>query len=424
MVLALVAVAAVSCSPGVAGKGRLDGARIEVLGVWSGAEYDGIAAVLRGFERATGATVLYTSAGHGVAAALDARIAEGSAPDVAFVPQPGLLQRYAADGRLVALDGVAGDLVRRNYDRVWRDLGSAGGHLYGVWLKAADKSLVWYDVGVFERLGAVPPADLDGLARLASAVEAAGLAPFSVAGAAGWALTDWFENLYLRTAGPDAYDRLTRHELPWTDPSVTRVLGLMAALLAPGRLAAGVDGSLGTDFPSSVQRLAAKPPSAAMTVEGDFVAGELRGAGAEVGVDTDAFPFPAAAGSRPAAAAAVVGAGDAAVLLRPSAAGAAFLRWVATPEAAALWAARGGFVSPNRNLDLAVYPDELSRTFARSVLEAGDSFRFDLSDLAPAAFGGKEGQGMRAALQDFLRTRDVDATAARLEAGATAAYNP
>jgi alpha-glucoside transport system substrate-binding protein len=79
-------------------------------------------------------------------------------------------------------------------------------------------------------------------------------------------------------------------------------------------------------------------------------------------------------------------------------------------------------VSPNLNVDLTVYPDAITRSIARRVVEAGDNLRFDLSDLAPAAFGAVEGQGMRGALQEFLRTRDVDATAAHLEADAAAAY--
>ena len=59
---------------------------------------------------------------------------------------------------------------------------------------------------------------------------------------------------------------------------------------------------------------------------------------------------------------------------------------------------------------------------ARGLLDAGDEFRFDLSDLQPAVFGGSETSGMRKLLRDFLTTRDVEGTAAALEAAATAAY--
>ena len=120
----------------------------------------------------------------------------------------------------------------------------------------------------------------------------------------------------------------------------------------------------------------------------------------------------------------VVAGGDAAVLMRRSAAGEALISYLASPQAAAIWAAAGGFVSPNINLGLAAYPDAISRSIAASVLQAGDNFRFSLSDLTPAGFGGTEGQGMRKILQQFLVSRDVNATAARLEQAARKAYSP
>ena len=72
-----------------------------------------------------------------------------------------------------------------------------GGTLYGVWFKAANKSLIWYDVGAFERAGVVPPPDIDPLASAGARARRSGVPAFAVGGADGWTLTDWFENLYL-----------------------------------------------------------------------------------------------------------------------------------------------------------------------------------------------------------------------------------
>ena len=94
----------------------------------------------------------------------------------------------------------------------------------------------------------------------------------------------------------------------------------------------------------------------------------------------------------------------------------------ASPQAAAIWAAAGGFVSPNVNVGLSAYPDAIIRSIAASLLQAGDNFRFSLSDLTPAGFGGTEGQGMRKSLQQFLISRDVNGTAAQLEQEAKKAY--
>ena len=395
------------------------GRRIEVLAVWSGSEQQHFERVTEAFQRRTGVTVAYSSTGHGVANELDTRFAEDRVPDVAFLPQPGLLRRLAAEGRLVPLEGLTYDAVVRNYGSVWRSLGSADGRLYGVWFKAANKSLVWYNVGVFERAGVVPPDDVERLLEVSRVLSASGVPAFSVGGADGWTLTDWFENLYLGLAGPRNYDLLAEHRIPWTDDSVEETLRLLARVLDPALVAGGTEGALRTPFEASVQKAFGAPPSAAMVFEGDFVAGVVVDrTNAQLGIDADVFPFPRIGRSHGG----VVGGGDAAVLLRPSDAGDAFLRYLATPEAAAIWAGRGGFVSPNRNLDISVYPDEITRSVARRLLDAGDEFRFDLSDLQPAAFGGMPSQGLRRGLQDFLVNRDVDATAAKLEAEATAAF--
>jgi alpha-glucoside transport system substrate-binding protein len=419
VLLALAALAASCTTTPPGGEPSLHGQRIEVLAVWSGTEQERFEKVIEAFERVTGVDVVYASAGHGVPAELDARFADGRQPDVAFIPQPGLLRRYAAEGRLVALDGLTAALVDRNYGATWRALGAADGQLYGVWFKAANKSLVWYHVGVFEQAGLVPPDSVDGLLDVAWALAAAGVPAFSVGGADGWTLTDWFENLYLRVAGPEQYDVLAAHGMAWTDESVRRALRLLSRLLDPALVAGGTEEALTTGFEASVQNVFADPPAAAMVFEGDFVAGVVTGkTRAQLGVRADVFPFPTGRDRAPA----VVGGGDAAVLMKESDAGAAFLRFLAGADAAAIWAAQGGFISPNVNLDISVYPDEITRSVARQLLEAGDDFRFDLSDLQPAAFGAARDAGLRRGLQDFLRDRDVDATVNRLEAEARAAF--
>jgi alpha-glucoside transport system substrate-binding protein len=415
----LVVFIAAGCASGTARGSATQVGTIDVMAVWSGTEQQHFERVVAGFEASTHFTVTYLPAPGGVPAALAAKLAAGDPPDVAFLPQPGVLREYAVRGRLVPLDAIAGAEVAANYTAVWRNLASVGGHLYGVWFKAADKSLIWYNLGAFEQAGVVPPDTVERLIAVAHTLTGAGIAAFAVGGGNRWTLTDWFENLYLRVAGPQRYDLLADHQLAWTDQSVKDALHLMAQVLAPDVLAGGTEGALTTTFAESVADVVASPPAAAMTAEGDFVAGAVpAGSHIVLGVDLDAFPFPAVGPSGPA----IEGGGDVAVLLRRSAAGAAFLRYLATPDAAARWATVGGFVSPNVNLDLSVYPDDLTRSIARSILDAGDSFRFDLSDLQPPEFGSTPSAGMQAALAAFLISGDVDATANRLEMAARAAY--
>ncbi|HEU4910565.1 MAG TPA: extracellular solute-binding protein [Actinomycetes bacterium] len=396
------------------------GRDLEVLGVWSGVEQRRFEAVLRTFGSQSGASVRYTSAGdRGVPVVLTERLSRGDPPDVALLPQPGLLRRLAARGQLARPSADVGAEVRRNYAPVWRRLGSFDGRVYGVWFKAANKSLVWYDVGAFESAGVVPPTDLRGLREVGRTLTAAGVVPYAVSARDGWTLTDWFEDLYLSLAGPHRYARLADRRVPWTDPSVEEALREMAAILTPASMLGGVDGALRTGFEESVELTFGSRAAAAMVHEADFVAGVITSrTTAELGVDADVFGFPAAGRAAPG----VVAGGDVAVILEASAAADALLHYLASPQAAAVWAARGGFVSPNLNLDLTVYPDDLARSVARNLLDAGNGFRFDLSDLQPPSFGGQEDTGMQQELRDFLVHRDVARAAARLERAAAAAY--
>ena len=419
----MLTVAVSSCAAGQpdGGYSRMNGARLEVVAAWSGTEQGRFAAVLRDFTARTGVLVRYTSARYGMPEMLEKRFATGNPPDVVLLPQPGLLRRYAEAGRLVPLDAATSRAVRDDYSPVWQSVASSGGRLYGVWFKAANKSLLWYDVAAFERVGIAPPEDLSGLLAAERTLRASGIAPFSVGASDQWTLTDWFENLYLQQAGPGKYDRLATHKIAWTDASVETTLRFMAQVLAPQFLRGGVSTALRTGFEDSVATAFAAPAGAAMVCEGDFVASVISArTGARIGVAVDAAPFPAARPVVPA----VVGGGDVAVQLRPSKAAAELMRYFADPAAAAIWAARGGFLSPNQSLDLAVYPDALTRSIARRLIEAGDGFRFDLSDLQPAAFGSAPGAGMQGALRDFLIDPDVSATAQRLERAAAAAYQP
>ena len=416
-IFAAFALLLTACSSGGhASSSDLHGARLQVLAVWTGAEEDRFRQVIRTFEAETGARVEYIAAGHRIGDVLEEERAANALPDVAFLPQPGLLHQYVREGRLVPFDSAAANEVARNFPQVWRDLGSVDGRVYGVWFKAANMSLVWYRVGAFERAGIVPPRTIDGLQTVARAVTAAGVPAFSLGAHDGWTLTDWFENVYLRLAGPQRYDDLAAHRIPWTDESVKQTLRQLDVLWSGGTIAGGVPTALSSSFEQSVQQ-AFGASSAAMVVEGDFVGGVITGdTSARPGIDADVFAFPSGANGEPA----VMGGGDAAVLLRDSPAAQAFVRYLATPAAAGIWAAYGGYVSPNANVDLSLYPDDISRSIARSLVDAGDQFRFDLSDLQSAAFGGTEGHGMRGDLQRFLSTRDVDATAAQLEADANA----
>jgi alpha-glucoside transport system substrate-binding protein len=410
-----------SSGGGGGGEGQtLKGQTVEVAAVWTGQEQAKFQKVLDAFSKKTGATVKYSPTGDNQSTFLGSKVSGGSPPDVAFLAQQGVLVQFAQKNWIKPLPAEAQQGLQQNYAKIWQDLGTVDGKAFGVYYKAANKSTVWYRPQAFTDAGiAQPPATWADFVRDVGTISDSGTVPLAVAGGDGWTLTDWFENVYASQAGVEKYDQLAKHEIPWTDPTVKNALKTLAQVWKTNYIAGGSAGALQTDMPTSVSQAFGEPPKAAMVYEGDFVPGVIADqTKAKVGTDAKFFPFPAVGAQPP-----VVGGGDAGVMMKDTPGARALLAFIASVDGAKVWAEQGGFTSPNKSLDLSVYPDETQRAIAKSVIDAGNNFRFDMSDLAPAAFGGTKGQGEWKDLQDFLQNpADVDGAAKKLEADAAKAF--
>ncbi|MER6768444.1 ABC transporter substrate-binding protein [Streptomyces bacillaris] len=400
---------------------KLDGENISVAAVWTGPEQANFTKVLGEFEKRTGAKVSFVPAQDPIVNFLGTKIAGGEPPDVAMIPQVGAIQQAVAKKWAKPVGEEAKAQLTKNYAKVWQDLGAVDGTQYGVYFKAANKSLIWYNAAAFDNAGASEPKTWKDFITTAETISASGVTPVSVAGADGWTLTDWFENVYLSQAGPEKYDQLAKHEIPWTDPSVKDALTTLAELFGkPELIAGGADGALQTEFPASVTQTftGGDQPKGAMVFEGDFVSINIAQTEAKIGTDAKVFPFPAVGADSP-----VVTGGDAAVALKDSKGAQALLTWLASADAAKIWAEAGGFISPNKNLDSAAYPNDVQRTMAEALVAAGDDVRFDMSDQAPQSFGGTPGKGQWKILQDFLKNpKDIAGAQQKLESEAAKAY--
>ncbi|MFD0544171.1 ABC transporter substrate-binding protein [Streptomyces mexicanus] len=400
---------------------KLNGAHLEVAAVWTGGEQKNFKKVLAEFEKRTGAKVTFVPAQDPIINFLGSKVAGGQPPDVALLPQPGAIKQAVDKGWAKPLGPEAQAQLAKNYSQGWQDIGKVGGKQYGAYYKAANKSLIWYNTKVFEGAGASEPKTWKDLLTTAQTVYDSGVTPFSVGGADGWTLTDWFENVYLSQAGPEKYDQLAQHKIKWTDPSVKQALTTLAQIWSKkDYLAGGPKGALQTEFPVSVTQTfsGGDQPKAGMVFEGDFAQVNIGETKAKVGTDAKVFPFPAVGANPP-----VVSGGDAAVILKDSKAAQALVTFLASSDAATIQAKLGGYLSPNKNVPNSAYPNEVQRKIAQALIASGDNFRFDMSDQAPQAFGGTPGKGEWKDLQDFLKNPgDVAGTQAKLEKDAAAAY--
>jgi alpha-glucoside transport system substrate-binding protein len=376
-----IAITAASIAATVASPARGASTTLNVLGPWGGADAQSFDAVLKGFElQNPGVTVNYDQASGGVATTLAANT--GTKPDLAVLSLPSeqeAMRTLATENVLQPIDFVE-PAVDSNYAFTWKQLGAVGNHLYGLFFKATDNSAFWYDAGYFKGLGLTAPTTWAGLQHLAQRVRDYGKKPFAVDMSM---LANLFENVYLNQQGNVRYDQLADGQLRWTDPSVQAALKTMRRVLAnPASIAGGLP-AVGGTYTSSVIDVFGSPVKAAMVAGGSNALPVVASApNARPLPQFGVFAFPTI--GRPSAPR-VIGDADAVVMVNDTAASRALIRYLATPQAATIWAGRGGFLSPNRKVNLAAYPNAVTRPLAAAV-EGTTVFRFDLPQLQSPGF--------------------------------------
>lgn len=393
------------------------GTAVSVVAKWNTKENEtkSLTAVTDRFTELTGVKVNYEGLGDDLGTILTTRVSDGAPPDVAILASPGTMDSLTKVNALKPLGPEIEELVDANFAPTWKQLGSIDGRLYGVWFKAANKSTIWYRTAAFAAAGLTPPTTWDELLAVSDTFAAAGTPPWAIGGASLWPLTDWFENVYLRTAGPEKYDQLSRHEIPWTDPSVKEAFTELAKIFGrsdyfPG----GQQSALKTTFEESVPLVFGAAPKAAMTYEGDFTASFISRTPSKLGTDADFFDFPSIRDSAPM----VVGAGDVAVKMTDNPAADELLKFLTSREAAEIWIPLGGFTSPNKTVSLDAYANPISRKSAAALVRA-DTFRFDLSDLLPQKLGNSMTGGFFKMTAEFLAdTSKLDSLLVELEQAA------
>ena len=218
---------------------------VRVLGLWSGPEFDSFVTVKSAWEQNTGGTVEWQGA-QDLPGELDAQIEAGTPPDIAILPNIGLMHELADEGQLVALPSVMDmDQLQTDYAPAWIDLGSHDDELYGIFYKVTNKSTVWYNPKAFAAADYGVPSTWDEMIGLADTMVADGRTPFSVVapivpGGGGWALTDWISQIVLNTCGPDSYDQWVAGQIPWTDACIKQSFDMFVTIVqTPGYVLGG-----------------------------------------------------------------------------------------------------------------------------------------------------------------------------------------
>ncbi len=393
---------------------------VTVIGTWGGDELANFQEAVFPFTDETGIGMAFEGT-RDLAAVLTTRVEAGNPPDIAILPNPGQMYELAKSGDVVDISQFMdmGEL-ETNYAQAWLDLASYDNTLYGIFYKVADKSLVWYDPKAFSAAGYEIPTTWDELIALSDQIVADGSTPWTIGleseAASGWPGTDWIEDIMLRTAGPDVYDQWVNHEIPWTDEAVKNAWETFGKIaLNEDYQYGGTTGELTTNFGDAPAPLFTDPPGAYLHRQASFITGFFP-EGLEAGVDYNFFPLPSI---DPTYGVPVLGAADLVVMLNDTPEAEALMKYLATAQPQEIWAGLGGgFISPNKAVSLDSYPDNLTKQLAQAVVSA-EVFRFDGSDLMPAAVGSGS---FWTGILDYVGGTDLDTVLNDIEDSAVDAY--
>ena len=389
--LALLLIGAFAFAGGKQGEGATTpaGKVVTVFGAFRPPEDVRFLEAIKPFEDRTGIDVQYEYSPE-FETLIFVRVEGGDPPDIAALPQPGLMKTFADRGALIPLWSGIKDVILDNYAPVWLDLGSHKGEAYGVFHRVNLKSLVWYPKNPWKDAGFGIPRTWSELEALENKMIGMGEVPWTVgfgSGAAtGWPATDWMEDIMLRTAGPDVYDQWVNHDIPFNNQYVkeaARIIG--KRFLDPKYVYGGPEYVLTAHFGNDAPNVMFEnPPGAWMHRQGNFITGFFpESVQADLDNQVGVFGFPQI---DPKWGTPALGGGDQFVMFNDRPEVRQFMEFLATWESGKAWAQTGGALFPYKNQDTSAYPTEIERAQAKLLLNA-KVFRFDASDLMPAEVG-------------------------------------
>ena len=344
------------------------------------------------FEKCTGITIKYTGDKE-FETALKTKVQGGNAPDIAIIPQPGLLQNFATSGSLKAASQAVTAEAEANWTKDWISYGTVSDVFFAAPMGANLKSLVWYSPKYFKKWGYTVPTTWADMLKLSDKMVADGhMKPWCVGiesgTATGWTLTDWMEEVMLREYGPDVYDQWVSHKIPFNDPKVVNVLNIVGQIVKnPKYVNAGI-GDVKSIATTAFQKggLPVETGKCGMHQQASFYASNWD-KGYTIAKDGDLYAFYEPTRNdkfgKP-----IEGGGEFVSAFNDNVQTEAVQLYLASGDWATSRAkVHSGWVSSNQKVDKAAFKDPIDALSVQLLTDPNSTFRFDGSDAMPASVG-------------------------------------
>jgi len=318
------------------------------------------------------------------------KIQAGDTPDIAFIPQPGVVKDMVNLEAVQPLDDVVSQESKDTMIPGTLEAGTVDDKLYGLLVSANVKGLVFYPKKAWEAAGyPTEVASIDDLNALTEQIKGDGNTPWCMGiesdTATGWPATDWFETLIAKYGGVDQYNSWVTHETPFDSDLVRQAAAEFEELMfTEGNVLGGQKAIASTNFGTAGNPMFDEKPGCWMYNQGSFITGFFPD---DVKADLDAnvgvfgFPPATAGGDNP-----VIGGGDMATLLSDSDNAKTVMQALSETDIGNDAAANSSFISPHTDFDDSLYANDLVRSYAK-VAKESTGFLFDGSDQMPGEVG-------------------------------------
>jgi alpha-glucoside transport system substrate-binding protein len=394
---AFVATAAVVlASTGLAacgGGGDSGGSDSKSVTIWSSNDQpviDGLNKVLAPEAKKQGITVKFKKVNN-INQLVMTSIQANKAPDIAMIPQPGVVADIVKRNKATALDDVVDmNALKSSMTPGTLEAGTVNDKLYGLLVSMNVKSLVFYNKKAWAKSGYPVPKTLDELNTLTAKIKSSGGTPWCMGvqdpgGASGWPATDWIEDLGARYGGADEYNNWVTNKTKFDSPVVKQAAGEFEKLLfTDGDVAGGRKGIANSNWQTVAKPMFDAKPGCWMLKQGNFITGFFpKNVQSDLDANVGVFGFPpaTAGGENP-----TVGGGDLATLLNDNKSSQAVMKLMAATDLGSEAAKSGAYISPHKDFDVNQYPNTIVKGAAQ-VAYKSTAFLFDGSDVMPAQVG-------------------------------------
>ena len=381
---------AAACANVGSGYAVQKGATVEVFTSVIQPELSHYIAASKDFTACTGISINWNGT-NDFESQLPVRVAGGTAPDLALIPQPGLIQQMVATGKAVPAPSQTVSNVNRYWSAGWKGYGSVNGKLYAAPNSANLKSLVWYSPKQFAKNGYTVPTTWTQMFaqsdKMAAAGQTAWCGGLGSGTATGWPATDWLEEVVLREAGPTVYANWISHKVKFSDAPIIHAMNTVWGWMGNSKYVGTVSTIATTTFQNAGQGI---PSGKCMQLQQASFYATQYPAGTVVSPTGDVWAYYLP-GINPSVTTPVEGGGEFYLAFNSKKATQEVQNFFSSPQWAIsmikAYGANGGWVSANSGVPLSTYTQPIDQLSAKYLADPKSTFVFDASDAMPAAVG-------------------------------------